>query len=235
MVPVSLIVAFVGGVVSFLSPCVLPIIPGFLAYLAGTELDGNHSQRWGIFINSIFFVLGFSLVFAVLGVVLNSVLSGAAYAVQRWVARVGGVLIIFFGLYLTGLLKIPFLEREHAFVVKKRFSSRYLTSLLFGAAFAAGWTPCVGAALGAILAIAATEPARAFSLLFCYSLGLGLPFLLVGLFAAQAQHLIQRLGVWLQYLSIAFGVLLIALGILVFTENLSLIANWSLLNSVLLR
>jgi len=232
MVSVSLGVAFIGGVVSFFAPCVLPIIPGFLAYLAGAGT--KTPSRKEMVINSIFFVLGFSLLFALLGVLLNTVLAFIAPTVQIWLSRIGGIFIIFFGLYLTKLIKVPFLERDHKFSVHT-FSSRYLTSLLFGAAFAAGWTPCVGAALGAILALATTQPGQSFALLFAYSLGLGIPFIIVGFFAAQAQVFVNRYAGKFEILSILFGAVLIALGVLVFTQSLSLIANWSLLNSVLLH
>ena len=236
MADVTIVVAFVAGFVSFLAPCILPIIPGFLAYLAGSVTDKPDAKgRLEIFLNSVFFVIGFSLVFAALGVLLNTILQGVAYGVQTWLARIGGALIIFFGLYLTGLIKVPFLDRDHKMIVKKKFSSRYITSLVFGAAFAAGWTPCVGAALGAILGLAAAHPGTAFSLLMAYSLGLGLPFLIVGAFAAQAQALVLKIGPALKYINIVFGALLIILGILVFTQNLSLIANFDLLNSILLH
>lgn len=231
----SLLFSFVAGLVSFLSPCVLPIIPGFLAYLAGSSLGTAEAKRKDIFLNSLFFVLGFSAIFSLLGVLLNSVLGSFAHDVQTWLSRIGGALIIFFGLTLTGLIDIPFLQREYKFSVGKRFSSRYLTSFLFGAAFAAGWTPCVGAVLGGILGLAASAPVSAFSLLFVYSLGLGVPFLVVGLFVTQASAVISRWGYVLSYINIAFGFILIALGILVFTQSLPLLANFSLLNRILLN
>jgi len=233
---ISLVIAFVGGLVSFLSPCVLPIIPGFLAYMSGSSTeDGGTSGRAKIFLNSLFFVLGFSVVFALLGVLLNTVLEGAAYQVQTWLARIGGAIVIFFGLYLAGLLRMKFLERTHTFKIKRQFGSRYITSFVFGTAFAAGWTPCVGAALGAILGLAASEPGSAFALLFSYSIGLGVPFLVIGAFTAQAQGVINRFAYALKYINIAFGIILIVLGVLVFTQSLNLIANFGLLNSVLLR
>ncbi len=236
MIDLTFGVAFIAGLVSFLSPCVLPIIPGFLAYLAGTSLEEAANKRTAIFCNSLFFVLGFSVVFAILGVLLNGILESVAYGVQIWLSRIGGVLVILFGLYLTGLIRISFLERPHTFGVDVRaHHSRYLTSFLFGLAFAAGWTPCVGAALGAILGLAASAPGSAFVLLLSYALGLGFPFLLVGLFVAQASHLIERSGRLFRYLNIAFGILLIILGILIFTGNLSRIANLELLNRFLLR
>lgn len=235
MIDISITVALIAGLVSFLSPCVLPLIPGFLAYLAGSSTQGEGTNRLGIFLNSVFFVLGFSIVFALLGVLLNTVLDAVAYTVQEWLARVGGVIIIFFGLYLVGALKIPFLEREHKLRITKKFNSRYLTSFLFGFAFAVGWTPCVGAALGSILGFAATNPGAAFSLLLSYSIGLGIPFLVVGLFTAQASTLINRYGHVVKYINIAFGFILIALGILVFTQSLSLVANFELLNRFLIN
>lgn len=232
---VTLVIAFLAGLVSFLSPCVLPIIPGFLAYLAGSSVSGAKAQRLPIFLNSLFFVLGFSVVFAVLGVILNTILLNVAYEVQVWLARIGGAIIIFFGIYLTGLIHIGFLEKEHKLQLKHQFKSRYLTSFTFGAAFAAGWTPCVGAVLGGLLGLAATQPGVAFYLLMAYSLGLGLPFLLVGLFVAQSAVLIRKYARYLNAVKAIFGVLLIVIGVLAFTQSLNLIANFEFLNRFLLK
>jgi len=183
------------------------------------------SSQWEIFINSIFFVLGFSVVFSLVGVLLQSVLSNYAYTVQNYLAYIGGAVIILFGFYLLGLIRIGFLEREHKLKVKKKFKYAYLTSFIFGAAFAIGWTPCVGAVLGSILTLAVTSPSSAFSFLLAYSLGLGIPFLVVGLFTSQASKLIERIGPKLKYFNYAFGIILIVLGIFVFTQQLSRIAN----------
>ncbi|MEN9342099.1 MAG: hypothetical protein RIQ54_355 [Candidatus Parcubacteria bacterium] len=231
---ITFFTAFLAGIVSFLAPCVLPIVPGFLAYLAGSTIADSSVRRRSIFVNTIFFVVGFSLVFAVLGILLNSVLAGVSSIFQVWLSRIGGACIIFFGLYLTGLISLPFLEREYKMSVGSRFSSRYATSFVFGAAFAAGWTPCVGPVLGAILGLATAQPGSAFPLLMSYSVGLSVPFLLVGLFASQASAFIQRFIGVVRYINIVFGVLLIVLGILVFTQNLNLIANFDLLNSIIL-
>jgi len=235
MIDVSISVAFIAGIVSFLAPCVLPIIPGFLAYLAGSSLTQAATRRKEVFLNALFFVLGFSLVFAALGVLLNTVLEAVAYDVQLWLSRIGGALVIIFGLYLTGLIKIPFLERPHTFAVHAGNRSRYVTSFLFGLAFAAGWTPCVGAALGAILGLAASQPGSAFVLLLAYALGLGLPFLVIGFFTAQASAFIEKYQRAFRYITVAFGVILIMLGVLIFTGQLSRIANFELLNRLLLR
>ena len=231
----SIIVSFVAGLVSFLSPCVLPIIPGFMAYLAGSSLDQASTHRRDIFLASLFFVFGFSAVFSLLGVLLNTVLEAVAYDAQIWLARIGGAIIIVFGLYLVGLIKIPFLEREYKINVQTKFKSKYVTSFVFGAAFAAGWTPCVGAVLGGILGLAASSPVSALTLLLSYSLGLGAPFLLVGLFASQATGFINRYAEWFKYISIVFGIVLIILGVLSFTQNLSRVANFEILNRWLLH
>ncbi len=231
----SYTVAFAAGIVSFLSPCILPIIPGYLAYLAGASATEITNKRREIFLNACCFVLGFALVFAALGVLLNTVLEAVAYDAQRWLSRIGGALIIFFGLYLTGLLKITWLEqRRQINIAPNHFKSRYVSSVVFGAAFAAGWTPCVGAVLGAILGLAATAPGSAFGLLLSYSLGLGLPFLVVGLFTAQATSFIQRNATRFQYIEVVFGVLLILLGILVFTQQINRIATFTFLDRLLL-
>lgn len=181
-------------------------------------------RDWNIFLSSVFFVLGFSLVFSLVGVLLQTVLSNVSYTVQEWLGRIGGVIIIAFGLFLLGLFTPSFLQAEHKFSVR-RFRSHFLTSFLFGAAFAVGWTPCVSAALGAILALATTQASSAFLLLFAYTLGIGIPFLLVGLFTTQAQALISRAGKGLLYFQYVFGIILILLGVFIFVGQLNRIAN----------
>lgn len=183
-------------------------------------------RDWGIFFSSVFFVFGFSTVFSFVGVLLQTVLSHSSYQVEQWLGYVGGVIIILFGLFTLGLFTPAFLVREHKIAVRKHFGSRYMTSFIFGAAFAVGWTPCVSAALGAILALASTNPSGAFILLFAYTVGIGIPFLLVGLFTAQAEALIARLGKGLLYFQYLFGIVLIILGILIFVGQLNRVANF---------
>lgn len=231
MLDIPILLAFTAGLVSFLAPCVLPLIPGYLAYLSGTTIDQSENQRWVIFLNSIFFVAGFALVFALLGVLLNTLLERIAFDVLVWLSRVGGLIIIFFGLYLLGVINLGFLNREYRLRVSIPLP-KYLSSFIFGAAFAAGWTPCVGAVLGAILGLAAISPGSAFTLLLAYSFGFGLPFLVVGLFAAQAQTWISNLGAGLVWINRLFGAVLIIFGILIFTQNLVKIANFELLQSL---
>ena len=232
MVELTIIVAFIAGIVSFVSPCVLPLIPGFLAYLSGTS-TGQQGARAKVFLNSVAFVLGFSVIFALLGVLLNTILENVSYNVQTWLSRIGGIIIILFALYVLGLIKIGFLEREHKFAVKKKFSVTYVTSFVFGAAFAVGWTPCVSAILGSVFALAVTKPGLGFVLLMSYALGLGVPFLLVGLFTTQATKLINRSATVLKYFNIIVGILLLILGILVFTNKLNVVANWFFAASLL--
>jgi cytochrome c-type biogenesis protein len=230
MVEVSYLVAFGAGVISFLAPCVLPLVPGFLVYLAGTTVREGTAKRWDILAATLLFVAGFSLVFSIIGVLLNTVLTSVASDLQVWLSRIGGLIIIFFGLYLTGLIRVGWLEKEYKFRITG-IKSKYITAFLFGIAFAAGWTPCVGAALGAILGLAASQPSLAFSLLMAYSLGLGLPFIITGLFASQAVVWIDKYAKTLEYVNIVFGILLIGLGILIFTQTLGLIANLTMINT----
>lgn len=235
MAELTIFVAFIAGLVSFLSPCVLPLIPGFLAYLSGTTVSDAKNARIKVFLNSVAFVLGLGLVFATFGVLLNTVLESISYSVQNWLARIGGIIIILFALYILDLIKIPWLEQEHKLKVTKKFSSTYITSFVFGAAFGVGWTPCVGAVLGSVLALSITMPGKSFILLLSYALGLGMPFLLVGLFTGEATKLIKKYSSFLKYFNIVVGILLLALGVLVFTNTLNLVANLEILNKFLLK
>lgn len=224
----TLFFAVTAGLASFLSPCVLPVIPAFLAHLGGTSLDRNVSRK-RLFLSSILFVVGFSIVFAVLGVLLNSVLRSASSEILVWLSRIAGVVIIVFGLHLAGLLEFHFLEQEYGLGLVDRLEPGYFTSFVFGAAFAVAWTPCVGPLLGSVLSLAVTNPFSAFPLLIGYSFGLGTPFLLVGLFPIRFSRLKSKYGGKLSGLQRLFGYVLIALGVLVFTMRLSAIANMELL------
>ncbi len=233
MVEISFVVAFVAGLVSFISPCVVPLVPAFLGFLAGTKVES--ASRWTLFWYSFLFVLGFSAVFSLLGILLNGILSSVAYTAQVWLNRVAGTIIILFGLYLLGALKLEFLRQEHKFKVK-RFKSKELTSFVFGAAFAVGWTPCIGAVLGSILALAASMPGDAFILLLGYSIGLGIPFLLAGLFANSFLEWIQSHQSFFRYFNLVVGVLILVLGVLVFTGMLASVAgSFNFLNNGLLK
>jgi len=233
MAEITFFIAFIAGIISFFAPCILPLIPAFLGFLAGQKVE--QTSRWKLFGHSFLFVLGFGTVFSIVGVLLNSILANVALTAQTWLGRVAGVIIILFGFYLLGFIKPAFLQREHKFKVPK-VGNRAVASFLFGAAFAVGWTPCVGAVLGSILALAAAMPGDAFGLLLSYSLGLGIPFLIVGLFAQEFIGWIQKHTTFLKYFNMVVGLLIVALGILVFTNKLALVAgSLGFVSKILLR
>ena len=232
MVEPTLALALAAGVVSFLSPCMLPVIPAFFAQLAGSSFKSPEPKRRDVLLNTVLFVAGFSAVFAALGVALNALLQGAATEVLAWLSRLAGTVVILLGLHLTGLLRLPILDREYA--VRPEARPGRLAPVLFGASFAVAWTPCVGPILGSTLALAAVQPASAFPLLLAYAFGLGAPFLLVGLFPARAFAFIKKHRKSTRYIHTVFGIVLIGMGVLVFTGKLALLTNFQLLNEVLL-
>lgn len=185
------------------------------------------NQRSIIFLNSAAFVLGFSFVFSLVGILLQTLLSSVAFTAVNVLRLIGGSVIILFGVFLIISLKyrIPFLTTEHKLKVR-RFSNSIVTSFVFGIAFAIGWTPCVGAILGSIYALAATAPGTGFALLFTYSLGLGIPFLLAGAFFSRLSGFIEKSQKLLSYFNIIGGLLLIAIGLLIIFNYLGIIASF---------
>ena len=277
----NVLVSAGAGLASFLSPCILPILPGFISYLSGTAINeaknsiqytsttttdtsnetagniesnsdgggrGQQKQqqrssstmtltrtRLNIFLNTVYFVLGFSLVFAILGVILNSVLSAYGAGFQHYLTSIGGIVIIGFGAYLILSTRIRSLNFEKKMTIVKlpRFKTSYITSFVFGAAFAAGWTPCVGPILGSTFALAATHPAAAYNSLLAYSIGLGIPFLITGAFFSRATGMIRRMVKYLKYFNLVMGGILVVVGILLFTNQLILLANFPLANQII--
>jgi cytochrome c-type biogenesis protein len=235
-------IAAVAGLGSFLAPCILPVIPAFLAYISGTtitDLQKNNGttslavNKINIFLNTIFFVLGFSIVFSIFGVILNSVLSDNASSLISGLNQIGGIIIIGFGSFMilsTRILKLNFEKK----LLPKAGKASYPLSFVFGLAFATGWTPCIGPILGSILTLAATTPSHAFTLLLAYSLGLGIPFILMGAFFSKMTRVIKALNRHLKYYSIIMGALIILLGVLVLTNQLATIASFPILNDLLL-
>jgi len=242
MSEVTLAVAALAGLGSFVAPCILPMIPAFLAYISGTTIS-DLSQKSGsktitvnktnIILNTVFFVIGFSVVFSALGVIINSTLGGLSAEIISGFNQVGGVIIIGFGVFLLLTIKFRSLNIEKKFIPKREKAS-YPLSFLFGLAFAAGWTPCVGPILGTILTLATATPAASFNLLLAYSLGLGIPFILMGVFFSRATRIIKAMNKHLKYYSVIIGSLIIILGVLVFTNQLAYIANFPLLNELVL-
>jgi len=238
---ITLAVAVLAGLASFVAPCILPMIPAFLAYISGTTLselnqkNGSNTvtiNRTNIVLNSVFFVIGFSVVFSTLGVIINSILVTSAGELVEGLNQIGGIIIIGFGVFLLLSIKINKLNIEKKFFPKSSKSS-YPMSFIFGLAFAVGWTPCVGPILGTILTLAATTPSVAFNLLLLYSLGLGIPFILIGIFYSRATRIIRSMSKHLKYYNVLLGGFIILLGILVFTNQLAYIANFPLLNELL--
>ena len=235
-------IAAIAGLGSFLAPCILPMIPAFLAYISGTtltELQRNNgtvnlvASRLNILLNTIFFVAGFTIVFSILGVILNSVLSSSTGSLLTDFNHAGGIIIVAFGIFMLLSFKISKLNFEKK-IIPNRAKTSYPLSFVFGLAFATGWTPCIGPILGSILTLAATSPSHAFILLLSYSLGLGIPFILIGVFFSRFTRLIKSMSKHLKYYSIIMGIFIIMLGVLVYTNQLSTIASFPLLNNILL-
>ena len=191
------------------------------------------STTVNIFLNTVYFVLGFSLVFAVLGVALNSILVNIGNTFQNTVQIIGGIVITSFGIFLILSSKINNLNFERKFTRIPKFKTSYITSFVFGIAFAAGWTPCVGPILGSIFTLAATSPGEAYNLLLAYSLGLGTPFLITAAFFSRATGLIKKMVKYLKYFNAAMGTFLIILGILIFTNQLNILGNFPLANEII--
>ena len=242
MTEITLAVATLAGLASFVAPCILPMIPAFLAYISGSTLNELNQKggsqtitinRTKIILNTVFFVLGFSVVFSTLGVIINSTLTNFSAELIQGFNQVGGIIIIGFGVFLLLSSKINKLNIEKKFI-PKRSKASYPLSFVFGLAFAAAWTPCVGPILGTILTLAATTPSVAFNLLLAYSLGLGIPFVLMGVFFSRANKIIKAMSKHLKYYNIVLGAFIIILGVLVFTNQLAYIANFPLLNELLL-
>jgi cytochrome c-type biogenesis protein len=217
---VSVIAAFVAGILSISSPCVLPLVPLYLAHLAGTSVDQlGASPRRTILLNAAAYVLGFSVVFIALGVALGAAgtlvsTSSVVYSNRYLLARIGGVLIILLGLHQIGLVNIPFLQRERRLQTAGLPTGQLSSSFLIGVTFGAGWSPCVGPILGAILTMAASQPSvdRAAILLAFYSAGLAVPFLLAAIAMGRSRLIISRLNSRLSTVTSLSGAVMLAVG-----------------------
>lgn len=229
MTDVNIFVAFAAGVFSFLSPCVLPLIPSYLSFVSGVSLEEMRGEqtlsrmRWRVVFNAIAFIAGFSLVFVSLGA-SASYLGGLFMAYRDAIRIIGGVFILLVGLYLAGLFKVAALERYLQFNLKDK-PAGYLGSILVGITFAVAWTPCVGPILGATLALASTsgEVDRGVFLLTSYAAGLGLPFFLSALAIESFLQFSYRLRRYIRAIHMAGGILLVVAGILLITDYMTLL------------
>lgn len=229
---VSLLTALLAGFISFISPCVLPIVPGYLSFISGVNVGGFKDGQVPkgltakVTLTSVAFVLGFSTVFVALGAA-STLVGQVLQQYQRQLAMVGGVVIIILGLHTMGILPIKWLLYEKRAEVKAK-PLGLLGAYVVGLAFAFGWTPCIGPILGAILLYASQQETvgRGVLLLSFYSLGLGLPFILAGLainrFLAASRHIKQHM----RFVEYAAGALLIGVGLLLITDRLTLLAQW---------
>jgi len=222
----GLAVAFVAGLLSFLSPCVLPLVPSYVGFLTGMTLPEMTGRRRVALLHALLFVAGFSLVFVLLGASATA-LGGALKYYQVWIARVGGVLVILFGLVCLGVVKAGFLDQERRLQLQHK-PVGYLGSALVGVAFGAGWTPCIGPVLGAILSLAATSDSvsRGMLLLGVYSAGLAVPFLLAAVAVESFLEWFQRFRRFLPWVMRVSGVLLILVGLLMATGQFTRLAGW---------
>ena len=226
----GIVAAFIAGLVSFLSPCVFPLVPGYLSYIAGAtvgEARLDSSVRWRVSAHAIFFVLGFALIFALYGAVASSI-GVLLHEHKLLLNRVAGAALILFGVVMTGLLPLPFLQRERRAHVE-RGEPALLRSSLIGMAFAFGWSPCIGPVLGSIFALASTSEtlAQGVFLLLVYALGLGVPFLLIALLIDRAAPVVRRVNRYIGPISVASGVVLALTGVLIFSGRLAQLANYS--------
>lgn len=217
-------IAFTAGILSFVSPCVLPLIPSYLTYITGlsfTQLDEAHPAarvRLRVFLHTLCFVFGFSFIFILLGAIAG-IASGQIQAFLRegldWIAKIGGFLILLFGLHMTGLFSLPALLGEKRLQLHKK-PAGFFGTFVVGVAFAAGWTPCIGPILASILMVAASsgQVGEGTILLTFYSLGLGLPFLLSGMLFHQFLSTFKRLRKHMRKIEIGTGIMLMAVGVM---------------------
>jgi cytochrome c-type biogenesis protein len=230
---IGVVVALTAGLFSFLSPCVLPLFPSYLSFITGlsvSDLAGDlaPSARRRVLLNALAFVLGFSIVFVALGASFSAV--GQVLLDHRdWIRRVGGALIVVFGLYIAGALKIGFFGRTTQWQIRHK-PAGYLGSLAVGVTFAIGWTPCVGPILGGILSLASTTETvqRGVGLLIAYSAGLGVPFILSALALPSFLRFFKRYRPFIPVVERAAGVVMIVVGVLVFTNYYVVLNAWAI-------
>jgi cytochrome c-type biogenesis protein len=227
---VTIGLAFLAGLASFLSPCVLALVPAYISYLGGMSVSTEGTvtrDRWTTFAHGLAFVFGFSLVFVILGAAAS--LAGALlYDFRIWLARIGGVVVILFGLHMLGVFRIPFLDYDTRKQYTPNRNLGYLSSMLMGVFFSAGWAPCVGPVLGAVLTLALSSAAltQGVVLLTAYSIGLAIPFLMAALGVGRLTELLRRQGKAIRYISMVTGVLMVILGFMLLTGTLERLARF---------
>jgi cytochrome c-type biogenesis protein len=221
--------AFLAGLASFLSPCVFSLVPAYIGYLGGRAAGGEagENKRWVTFSHGLAFVLGFSVVFVLLGVAASAA-GHFLYDVRNILAKLGGVIVIIFGLHMIGVFRIPFLEYDTRVQTAPDRKWGYLSSALMGVFFSAGWSPCVGPVLGAILTLALNGGSLKLGagLLTAYSAGLAIPFLVAALGIGWVSTILRKYSKVMRYVEIAMGVILVIVGIMLIAGTFALIARY---------
>jgi cytochrome c-type biogenesis protein len=222
---VSFPAAFVAGILSFFSPCVLPLIPAYFTFITGFSIEEltekyNSEIRKKVFLSTFLFVLGFSLVFILMGA-SASYLGGLMYTYKKLIRIIGGILIIILGIHLTGIIRIPGLDFEKRITLEKK-PLHFLGTLIIGMAFGAGWSPCIGPLLGSILIIAGSQETvwQGVILLGIYSAGLAIPFIIISIFINFLLTFIKKASKVLKYVNVVAGVVLIVVGLILVSNKL---------------
>jgi cytochrome c-type biogenesis protein len=226
VVSLGVLISFTAGLLSFLSPCVLPLIPSYVTFVTGLTLEDVQHSRKTALVHALLFVFGFTLIFLALGATATAV--GRLLVVHRlWISRIGGLLVILLGLYLLGAFNMRFLSRERRIQITDK-PLGYLGTVLVGIAFGAGWSPCIGPILGGILTYTATqsELRRGLVLLLAYSLGLAIPFLLAAVAVERFLAFFARFRSKLAWVDRVAGALLIVLGVLMMTNYLTILNGY---------
>ena len=227
---ITLGLAFLAGLASFLSPCVFSLVPAYVGYLGGRAAGGEGvGNRWVTFSHGLAFVLGFSIVFILLGVA-TSAFGSLLFDLRFVLAKVGGIVVVVFGLHMIGVFRIPFLEYDTRVQELPDPKWGYLSSGLLGVFFSAGWSPCVGPVLGAILTLALNggSVSTGASLLSAYSAGLAIPFLIAALGVGWVTTTLRKYGKVMRYVEIAMGVVLVIIGIMLFAGTFERLAQFGL-------
>jgi cytochrome c-type biogenesis protein len=236
MADVTIGLAFLAGMASFLSPCVFSLVPVYISYLSGRSLavaaPGGQTfsiNRWETFSHGLAFVLGFSLVFISLGLAAST-LGALLYDMRFWLAKIGGILVAVFGLHMTGIIRIPFFEYDLRPRSRTDQSRSYVSSALMGVFFSAGWSPCVGPVLGVILTLALNggSPTQGVTLLSVYSAGLAIPFLIAALGIGWVTRILRKYGRVMHTIEIGMGLVMIVVGVMLFLGTFEQLGRFGL-------
>lgn len=221
--------AFVAGLASFLSPCVLSLVPVYIGYLSGRAAGGEsaNQNRWITFSHGLAFVLGFSVVFVFFNIIAG-LFGGLFFNLRTWLAKIGGIVVIIFGLHMIGVFRIPFLEYDSRIHPQVNPRWGYISSFLMGIFFSAGWSPCVGPILGAIMTFAINGGSIMIGTMLgaVYSFGLGIPFLLAALGIGWVTTLLRKYAIIMRIVEVVMGVILIIAGVFLFLGSFSVLASY---------